>query len=104
MQASILRFDQFELDLNCYELRRSGRVIKLEKLPMELLILLAEAQGQLVKREQIIQRLWGDNVFVDTRQGIIQPCASYVWRCGMTRSIPGFCRPCRDEVTGCSPR
>jgi DNA-binding winged helix-turn-helix (wHTH) protein len=70
LQASILFFDQFELDLNSYELRKSGRVIKLEKLPMELLILLAEKQGQLVTRQQIIQRLWGDNVFVDTRQGI----------------------------------
>jgi DNA-binding winged helix-turn-helix (wHTH) protein len=70
MQASILYFDQFELDLNSYELRKSGHVIKLEKLPMELLILLAEKRGQLVTREQIIQRLWGDNVFVDTRQGI----------------------------------
>jgi DNA-binding winged helix-turn-helix (wHTH) protein/Tol biopolymer transport system component len=70
MQAFILYFDQFELDLNSYELRKSGRVIKLEKLPMELLILLAEKQGQLVTREEIIQRLWGDNVFVDTRHGI----------------------------------
>jgi Tol biopolymer transport system component/DNA-binding winged helix-turn-helix (wHTH) protein len=70
MQTSILYFDQFELDLNSYELRKSGRVIKLEKLPMELLILLAESEGQLVTREQIIQRLWDDNVFVDTRQGI----------------------------------
>jgi Tol biopolymer transport system component/DNA-binding winged helix-turn-helix (wHTH) protein len=70
MQTSILYFDQFELDLNSYELRKSGRVIKLEKLPTELLILLTENQGQLVTREQIIQRLWGDNVFVDTRQGI----------------------------------
>jgi DNA-binding winged helix-turn-helix (wHTH) protein/Tol biopolymer transport system component len=70
MQASILYFDQFELDLNSYELRRSGRGIKLEKLPMGLLILLAENHGQLVTREQIIVRLWGDNVFVDTRQGI----------------------------------
>src|SRR6202047_2570786 len=70
MQASILYFDQFELDLNSYELRKSGQVIRLEKLPMELLILLVEKRGQLVTREQIIQRLWGDNVFVDTRQGI----------------------------------
>src|ERR1700732_3015681 len=70
MQTSILYFDQFELDLNSYELRKSGRAIKLEKLPLELLILLAEKHGQLVTREQIIQRLWGDNVFVDTRQGI----------------------------------
>jgi DNA-binding response OmpR family regulator len=50
MQTSILYFDQFELDLNSYELGKSGRVIKLEKLPMELLILLAESQGQLVTR------------------------------------------------------
>lgn len=70
MQASILHFDEFELDLNSYELRKSGRLVRLEKLPMELLILLAENQGQLVTREQIIQRLWGDNVFVYTRQGI----------------------------------
>src|ERR1700692_947276 len=70
MQTSILYFDQFELDLNSYELRKSGSVVKLEKLPTELLILLAEKRGQLVTREQIIQRLWGDDVFVDTRQGI----------------------------------
>ena len=70
MHASILRFEQFELDLQSYELRKSGRVLKLEKLPMELLILLAEKRGQLVTREQIILRLWGDDVFVDTRQGI----------------------------------
>jgi len=37
---------------------------------MELLILLVENQGRLVRREAIIQRLWGDNVFVDTRHGI----------------------------------
>ena len=70
MPASILRFEQFELDLQSFELRKSGRVLKLEKLPMELLILLAEKRGQLVTREQIILRLWGDDVFVDTRQGI----------------------------------
>lgn len=70
MQASILYFDRFELDLNSYELRESGRVIKLERLPTELLILLAENQGDLVTRDAIVRRLWGDNVFVDTRQGI----------------------------------
>ena len=37
---------------------------------MELLILLVEKQGQLVTREEIIRRLWGDDVFVDTRHGI----------------------------------
>lgn len=70
MTPEIIKFDEFELDLGRYELRRSGRAVKLEKIPMELLILLAEREGQLVTREEIIQKLWGDSVFVDTRQGI----------------------------------
>ena len=70
MQAEILKFDEFELDLGRYELRRRGQPLKLEKVPMELLILVAEREGQLVTREEIVQRLWGDDVFVDTRQGI----------------------------------
>jgi TolB-like protein/DNA-binding winged helix-turn-helix (wHTH) protein/Flp pilus assembly protein TadD len=70
LPVDIVRFEDFELDLGRYELRRGDRVVKLEKNPMELLILLVENQGRLVTREEIIQRLWGDNVFVDTRHGI----------------------------------
>ena len=70
LPVDIIRFDKFELDLGRYELRRGDRIVKLEGNPMELLILLVENQGRLVTREQIIQRLWGDNVFVDTRHGI----------------------------------
>jgi cholera toxin transcriptional activator len=70
VQAEVIKFAEFELDLGRYELRRQGQAVKLEKVPMELLILLAEKEGQLVTREEIIQRLWGDNVFVDARQGI----------------------------------
>ena len=47
-----------ELDLNSYELRRGGRVIPLERQPMELLILLADRHGQLVTRDEIGLRLW----------------------------------------------
>jgi Tol biopolymer transport system component/DNA-binding winged helix-turn-helix (wHTH) protein len=65
-----IHFGEFELDLGRYELRRGDRVVKLERNPMELLILVVEKQGRLVTREEIIQRLWGDNVFVDTRHGI----------------------------------
>lgn len=56
---------ELELDLGRYELRRGGRTRKLERLPMELLILLAERQGQLVTRAEILERLWGAEVFVD---------------------------------------
>jgi len=62
--------DVLELDLRRYELRRGGSVLKLEKIPMELLILLVERRDQLVGREEIIARLWGKDVFLDTEQGI----------------------------------
>ena len=48
MPAGIVQFDEFELDLGRYELRRGDRVVKLEKSPMQLLILLVENQGQSV--------------------------------------------------------
>jgi eukaryotic-like serine/threonine-protein kinase len=66
-----LRFgEDFELDLRAYELRRAGRVLKLERIPMELLLLLIEKRGQLVTRDQIIERIWGKDVFLDTDNSI----------------------------------
>jgi DNA-binding response OmpR family regulator len=54
-----IRFgEDFELDLRAYELRRAGRVLKLERIPMEMLLLLMEERGQLVSRDRIIERIW----------------------------------------------
>ena len=69
--ADQVRFgEDFELDLRSYELRRTGRVLKLERIPMELLFLLIEERGQLVTRDQIIERIWGKDVFLDTDNSI----------------------------------
>src|SRR6266404_9880115 len=62
--------DSFELDTVRYELRRGERVLRLEKIPMELLILLAERKDELVSRREIIEKLWGKDVLLDTEQGI----------------------------------
>ncbi len=70
MPANVFRFDEAEVDEGRYELRRQGRMVKLEKIPMELLLLLVGRCGDLVTREEIIARLWGKDVFVDTEQGI----------------------------------
>ena len=64
------RFGEFELDVAGYSLRRSGQPIRLERRPMDLLILLVERQRDLVSRAEIIERLWGDGVFVDVEMGI----------------------------------
>ena len=70
MSVRLIEFDDFALDCDRYELLRAGRRIKLEKIPMELLILLATKNGHLVTRQEIIEHLWGNDVFVDTEHGI----------------------------------
>jgi len=62
--------DDLELDPGAYELRRAGRPLKLERIPMELLLLLVEQHGQLVTREHIIERIWGKDVFLDADSSI----------------------------------
>ena len=64
------RFRDFELDVAAYELRRRGRPVKLGRQPMDLLILLLESRGQLVSRSDIVERLWGRDVFVDVETGV----------------------------------
>src|SRR5579864_7059121 len=68
--ADLIRFEDFELDLRSYQVRRSGNTLKLERIPMEVLFLLVERPGQLVTREEIIERLWGKNVFLDTDNAV----------------------------------
>ena len=70
MGAPTLVFDDFELDRTSYELRRSGRVVHLERIPLDLLFLLAERQGQLVTRDEILERVWGQGVFIDVDAAI----------------------------------
>jgi len=68
--ADLVRFEDFELDLRSYQVRRSGRTLRLERIPMEVLFLLVERRSQLVTREEIIEKLWGKNVFLDTDNAI----------------------------------
>ena len=66
----ILQFGEFELDCGRFELQRKGHPLRVERKPMELLILLAGRKGQLVTRKEIAERLWSSEVFVDTEHGI----------------------------------
>jgi len=64
------RIGDVELDLGRYELRRTGRRIKIEKKPMELLILLVGRREQLVSRQEITAKLWHADLFIDTERNI----------------------------------
>ena len=70
VQPETVRFRDFELDVTAYELRRNGHRVRLERQPMDLLILLVERRGQLVSRSQIVDALWDKDVFVDVENGV----------------------------------
>src|SRR5208337_3262499 len=63
-------FEDFDLDARNYRLRRSGQDVKLERIPLELLLLLADRAGEVVTREQIAEKLWGKGVQLDTENAI----------------------------------
>lgn len=70
MPAGILEFGEFQLDCDRFEFRRKGVPLRLERKPLELLILLASSGGRLVTRDEIARCLWPSEVFVDTEHGI----------------------------------
>jgi DNA-binding winged helix-turn-helix (wHTH) protein len=63
--GSVFRFGVFELDLRAGELRKRGIRIKIQEQPIEILGLLLECPGEVVTREQIQNKLWNGNTFVD---------------------------------------
>lgn len=70
MSENLFQFEEFLLDRGAYELRRDGVVVPLQRIPLELLCLLVERRGQLVTREEILERVWGKGVFVDSENSI----------------------------------
>ena len=69
-QTTRLRFDSFEIDLRTRELRKDGRLIKLQDQPIKLLSLLASRPGELVTREEIEKALWNEDEFVEFEHSI----------------------------------
>ena len=66
----VVRFRDFTLDLRSFQLLRVDRPVRLERRPMDLLILLVERRPALVTHQEIADRLWGKDVFVDVETGI----------------------------------
>ena len=60
-----IRFGLFEVDLQAGELRKNGLKIKLQEQPFRVLSLLLERAGEVVTREELRQKLWSTDTFVD---------------------------------------
>jgi TolB-like protein/DNA-binding winged helix-turn-helix (wHTH) protein/Flp pilus assembly protein TadD len=66
----VVRFGLFELDLQARQLRRDGNKIRLAQKPFQLLMVLLERPGEVFTREELRQRLWSSDVFVDFDHGL----------------------------------
>ena len=60
-----LFFGAYEADLHSGELRKRGQKVRLQSQPFQLLAMLLERPGELVTREEICQKLWSADTFVD---------------------------------------
>ena len=65
-----VRFGPFQLDLRTGELRKNGLKLRLHGQPVEILRLLLERPGELVTREELQQKLWPADTFVDFDKGL----------------------------------
>src|SRR5713226_3719656 len=65
-----IRFGVFEVDPCAGELRKQGVRIKLQEQPFQVLQLLLERPGQVVTREELRQRVWPADTFVDFEAGV----------------------------------
>lgn len=86
----VFRFGAFVLDVAAYELRQDDRPVRIERQPMDLLILLVERPRQLVTRREIVDRLWGPDVFVDVEAGIHTAIRKVRQALGDTAENPTF--------------
>jgi DNA-binding winged helix-turn-helix (wHTH) protein len=67
---SLIRFGEFELDGQTFELRRKGVPTRIQQQPARVLALLLSHQGRMVTRDQIRNAVWGPDTFVDFEQGL----------------------------------
>jgi TolB-like protein/DNA-binding winged helix-turn-helix (wHTH) protein/Tfp pilus assembly protein PilF len=68
--GKVVRFGPFELDLESGELLKEGVRIKLQDQPFQILCILLEKPGRVVSREELKNRVWPSDTFVEFDQGV----------------------------------
>ena len=70
LPAHTVRFGPFHLDLRSAELHSNGNTVKLAEQPFQILVELIQHPGEVVTREELRQRLWHSDTFVDFEHGL----------------------------------
>ena len=68
--SGAIRFGVFELDLRTRELRKAGGKVRIQEQPLCVLVSLLERPGELVTRDELRQKLWQSDTFVDFDTGL----------------------------------
>ncbi|WP_367129529.1 response regulator [Saccharothrix sp. HUAS TT1] len=66
-QDEVLRVGELEVQPQTNTVLRAGAEVHLTRTEFRLLVELASAEGRVVSREQLLQRVWGYDYFGDTR-------------------------------------
>ena len=70
--SKIVRCGVFEIDLKAFELRKHGLRLKFAEQPFQILAILLEQPGEVITRDELRERLWPGDTFVDFDHGTEQ--------------------------------
>ena len=88
--CDVYRFDRFEAQVRTGHLLRGGKRVRIEELPFRMLVVLLETPGQVVSREDLRDRLWGDRTFGEFDNGLHVAAAKLREALGDNASQPRF--------------
>ena len=95
--SSILRFGVFELDLDARTVRKRGVRIRLQDQPFRVLEALLERPGEIVTREELKDRLWAKDEFVEFDKSLntaVQKIRQALGACGGRDLLPHWRKHC----------
>jgi TolB-like protein/Tfp pilus assembly protein PilF len=87
---AMVRFGAFELDQDSGELRKDGARIRLQEQPLQILRILLEHPGKIITREELRDKIWQSDTFVDFDHGINNAIKRLREALGDTAETPRF--------------
>jgi len=90
LNSRILQFGTFELDLTAGELRKGGRKVRVQEQPFQLLVALVEKPGEVVTREELKDKLWPGDTYVDFDRSLNTAASKLRDALGDSASSPRF--------------
>ncbi|MGA2988330.1 MAG: winged helix-turn-helix domain-containing protein, partial [Terriglobia bacterium] len=86
------RFDCFEVSLKQGTLLQRGKRVRVQDLPFKMLVILLEKSGELVTKEELAERLWGQEIFTEIDQSLYVMAGKLRQVLGDDASQPHFIR------------